>query len=174
LNHTGPLPATGPYNYKYRDNAAGVGVTAYVIDTGINQHHVEFEGRAFRGPKFVTGFPTVDEDVLGHGTHVSGTIAGKTFGVAKKATIVGIKVFNDADEDSRATTGDIVAALQHVLREVKSVNPPRKAVVNLSLGGGPSEFLDDAVADLVRGGIPVVVAAGNGNVCCLHRCQERI
>lgn len=76
---------------------------AYVLDTGINSEHVEFEGRAIRGRQFVTppraNVQTTDKDIQGHGTHCAGTIASRTYGVAKKATVVGVKVFNDLPDN---------------------------------------------------------------------------
>jgi subtilisin family serine protease len=144
---------------------------AYVVDTGINTDHVEFEGRAARGKKFVTeplpGTVTSDDDVHGHGTHCAGTIASRAYGVAKKVDVVGVKVFNDFDENNHpelagAMTSDIIGALQWVVAQVHEHKKP--SVVNMSLGGGLSKALDDAVAAVVRSGVVVCVAAGNGGV----------
>jgi subtilisin family serine protease len=154
------LPTAGPYAYKY--TTTGEGSIAYVLDTGINNKHVDFEGRASKGPKFVTSTtPISDEDTYGHGTHVAGTIAGKTYGVAKKAQVVGVKVFNDNPEPG-AFTSDIIKALEWVVKESKRHGKP--SVVNMSLGGGPSETMDKAVAATVRSGVVVCVAAGNNTV----------
>ncbi|KAB5542486.1 putative alkaline serine protease [Coniochaeta sp. 2T2.1] len=157
---------SGPYTYKYNEEAAGQGVVAYVLDTGINDKHVQFEGRASRGQKFVTrprpGVITDDNDHQGHGTHCAGTIGSKDYGVAKKVSIVGIKVFNDLppeDKMAGATTTDILAALEHVVEEYRRHGKP--SVVNLSLGGGPSETLDNAITATVRAGVVVCCAAGN-------------
>ncbi|KAK4232724.1 putative alkaline serine protease [Achaetomium macrosporum] len=151
------LPTTGPYIYNYVDT--GEGTTVYVIDTGIKDTHLEFDGRASKGPKFVTSpTPISDDDKSGHGTHVAGTIAGKTYGVAKKAKVVGIKVFNDAPRPG-ALTSDIIKALEWVLEEYRKTG--KSSVVNMSLSGGPSDALDRAVAAVVQGGVTVVVAAGN-------------
>merc|ERR1711977_323804 len=78
---------SSPFTYKYDDKAAGEGVIAYVIDTGINETHVEFGGRASKGPKFVKewiaqGKTVSDEDKDGHGTHCAGTIGSAAYGVA--------------------------------------------------------------------------------------------
>jgi subtilisin family serine protease len=160
LNSTGPLKTDSSYVYTYRSEASGAGVTAYIIDTGINDKHVDFEGRAKKGPVFVQG-GSGDTDVHGHGTHVAGTIGGKTYGVAKKVDLIGIKVFNDST--GSASTIDIIQALEWVVNDKNSTKPPKKAVANLSLGGGGSRVMDAAVAAAVREGVVVVVAAGNEN-----------
>jgi subtilisin family serine protease len=143
-----------------------------VLDTGINDKHEQFEGRATKGPKFVTPFPdrpnlvTSNNDEQGHGTHCAGTIGAKDYGVAKKVDIVGIKVFNDLpDNDPRAgaTNADIMAAIQYVVQQYKKHGKP--SVINLSLGGYPSEALDAEISAAVRAGVLVVCAAGNEEVC---------
>lgn len=158
---TKTVQETGPFAYNYRDDAAGQGTYVYVVDTGINETHTDFEGRAKKGPKFVTPNageqPSSDNDIEGHGTHCAGTIAGKTYGVAKKANVVGVKVFNDTTGGAR--TDDIIKALEWVVGDAAA--HPGKNVVNMSLGGGPSPALDTAVANAVRAGVVVCVAAGN-------------
>lgn len=87
--------AAGATEYVY-DETAGEGTTAYVFDTGIRLSHDEFEGRASFGINGVTGSTTQNgsnSDTDGHGTHVAATIAGKTYGVAKKANVIDVKVF---------------------------------------------------------------------------------
>ncbi|EAW19518.1 S8 family peptidase [Aspergillus fischeri NRRL 181] len=148
-----------PYSYTYRDDVAGSGTVAYVIDTGINDKHVEFEGRATKGPKFVSDNVSNDEDVHGHGTHCAGTIASRAYGVAKKANVVGVKVFGD--RTGTAQTSDIIKALEWVVSDVSVKGMGGRAVVNMSLGGPPSDALDAAVASTVRKGVVVCVAAGN-------------
>ncbi|EXM18271.1 protease [Fusarium oxysporum f. sp. vasinfectum 25433] len=148
-----------PYSYTYRDDAAGAGTVAYVIDTGINDQHVEFERRATKGPVFVSDGSASDEDVQGHGTHVAGTIGSRAYGVAKRASIVAVKVFSDVT--GFAQTSDIIKALEWVVGDVDSHGIKDRAVVNLSLGGGASAALDAAVASTVRHGVVVCVAAGN-------------
>ncbi|KAG7137150.1 Alkaline protease 1 like protein [Verticillium longisporum] len=157
ISQRGRVAPAGPWEYKYDANA-GAGTVAYILDTGIRDTHDEFEGRASKGPTFSQGRPASDEDRDGHGTHVAGTIGGKTYGVAKKAELVGVKVFND-DPQPGATNADIIRALEWVVDQVKSHGKP--SVVNMSLGGGASAALDAAVASTVRVGIVVVVAAGN-------------
>ncbi|KAM0330619.1 hypothetical protein ACHAQA_003568 [Verticillium albo-atrum] len=156
ISQRGRVAPTGPWEYRY--GAAGAGTVAYVLDTGINATHEEFGGRASKGPTFAEGRNASDDDRDGHGTHVAGTIAGKTYGVAKEAEVVGVKVFND-DPQPGATNGDIIKALEWVVDQSRSHGKP--SVVNLSLGGGRSDALDAAVAATVRAGVVVVVAAGN-------------
>ena len=81
--------AFGPTNYIY-DSSAGEGTYAYVVDSGVLDTHEEFEGRARLVYNSYPGTPMTDEN--GHGTHVAGTIASKTYGVAKKAKVFGIRV----------------------------------------------------------------------------------
>lgn len=80
---------------------------AYVIDTGVNIHHEEFEGRAVWGATIPVGDP--DEDGNGHGTHVAGTIASKTYGVAKKAKIVAVKVLRS---NGSGTMSDVLKGVE--------------------------------------------------------------
>lgn len=77
-------------NTYYYDTSAGAGTYGYVIDSGININHREFGGRASLGQNFVGGSHVDD---AGHGTHVAGTIGGSTYGVAKKANLISVKVF---------------------------------------------------------------------------------
>ncbi|KAK4233222.1 peptidase S8/S53 domain-containing protein [Achaetomium macrosporum] len=150
-----------------RLSSDGKGVVAYVLDTGINEKHVQFEGRATKGPMFVTppdpSIVTSNDDEQGHGTHCAGTIGSKDYGVAKKVDIVGIKVFNDLrrdhDERAGAQNADIMAAIEYVVQEFKEHGKP--SVINLSLGGPPYEPLDATVSAAVRAGVLVVCAAGN-------------
>ncbi|KAF9957719.1 hypothetical protein BGZ72_001480 [Mortierella alpina] len=146
----------GPYKYP---DSAGAGVTAYVLDSGINTAHVEFGGRAVMGANFIRGAPNTDDH--GHGTHVAGTIGGATYGVAKKVRLVGVKVLNY--QNSGANSG-MIQALDWIIR----VNKGKKAVVNMSIVGGRSNALNEAVDRVVRANIPVFVAAGNNprqNAC---------
>lgn len=125
----------------------------------MNKDHVDFESRASRWPKLVTSNPSAsDEDVMGHGTHVAGTVGGKDHGVAKKANIISIKIFSDITR--RARNDDIIKALEWVSSDAKLHG--KTGVVNMSLGGpGPNSSLNAAVAATVRSGVPVCVAAGN-------------
>ncbi|KAG0031060.1 hypothetical protein BGZ82_007151 [Podila clonocystis] len=143
------LNLTAPYYYQ---DQAGSGITAYVIDTGINTNHVEFEGRATMGANFINGAPNTDEN--GHGTHVAGIIGGRTFGVAKNVTLVGVKVLA---ADGRGSFAAIIAGMDWVASSARGT----KAIVNMSLGAGKSQSLDAVVNRIFNAGIAVVVAAGN-------------
>lgn len=155
-----------PYRYTYHDDAAGQGTVAYIIDTGINPNHVEFEGRASRGPKFVTSTPPAsDADIIGHGTHVAGTVGGRSYGVAKKVQIISIKVFSDITKKAR--NDDIILALGWVESDAKARG--KKAAVNMSFGGSYSPAMNAAVAATVRNGVVACVAAGN-EMASTSRC----
>ncbi|MGW1214532.1 S8 family peptidase [Streptomyces sp. NPDC002499] len=133
--------------------AGGNGVTVYVIDTGIRVTHKDFGGRASYGWDFV-GDDRTANDGNGHGTHVAGTIAGATYGVAKKAEVVAVRVLDNA---GAGTTAQVIAGIDWVTRHAR-----KPAVANLSLGGYRNAQLDAAVRTSIASGVTYTVAAGNG------------
>ncbi|CAM1504699.1 Fc.00g022900.m01.CDS01 [Cosmosporella sp. VM-42] len=139
------------------DESAGSGITAYVVDTGIKITHTEFEGRATFGANFVN---TVDDDENGHGTHVSGTIGGATFGVAKKVDLVAVKVL---DANGGGSNTGVLQGMQFVVDDVEKKAISGKAVMNMSLGGSFSDAINKAIENLRAAGVVPVVAAGNEN-----------
>ncbi|KAI1173576.1 subtilase [Nemania sp. FL0916] len=142
-------------NYIF-DDSAGEGITAYIVDTGIRTTHTEFQGRAVMGFNAIEGSANTDEN--GHGSHVSGTIGGATFGVAKKVTLVGVKVL---DADGGGTSADVLDGLNFLESDVREKKLAGKAVMNMSLGGGKSQATNNAIAAVAAAGIVPVVAAGN-------------
>jgi subtilisin family serine protease len=143
-----------PLDAKFTNPNSGSGVKAFVVDTGVAASNQDFEGRV------VSGFTAINDgngflDCNGHGTHVAGTIASKTYGVAKQATIVPVRVL---DCNGSGYLSGVVSGLDWIAQNW-SVGTP--AVVNLSLGGGISSTLDASVESLVSKGLTVVVAAGN-------------
>jgi cerevisin len=157
----------GTFNkYLYSDDG-GEGVDAYVIDTGTNTEHVDFEGRAKWGYTAPAGDP--DKDGNGHGTHCSGTIAGKKYGVAKKANVYAVKVLrsNGSGSMSDVIKGVDWASKSHQDQVKLAKDGKRKgfkgSVANMSLGGGKTTLLDKAVDAAVANGIHFAVAAGNDN-----------
>ncbi|MGW1714066.1 S8 family peptidase [Streptomyces sp. NPDC002156] len=145
------LPLSGTYTYP---DTAGAGVTAYVIDTGVRITHSQISGRATNGYDAVDG-DNVAQDGNGHGTHVATTIAGSTYGVAKAAKIVAVRVLNNAGS---GTTAGVVAGIDWV-----TANHSGPSVANMSLGGGASTALDTAVANSIASGVTYAVAAGNSS-----------
>ncbi|KAH8906338.1 subtilisin-like protein [Coniochaeta sp. PMI_546] len=139
------------------DSTAGQGITAFVVDTGILVSHSEFQGRATFAANFVND---VDTDENGHGSHVAGTIGGRTFGVAKRVNLVAVKVL---DADGSGTNSGVLAGMNFVVSNVTASNLAGKAVMNMSLGGGRSRAINDAINALTAAGVVPVVAAGNEN-----------
>ncbi|CAO3572843.1 unnamed protein product [Mortierella alpina] len=137
--------------YYYND-AAGQGVTAYILDTGILAAHPDFNGRASLGLNLIAGSPNTDEN--GHGTYVAGILGGLKHGVAKKVTLVGVKVL---DASGSGSTSGVVAGMDWVAKTAVA----GKAVVNMSLGGAKSKAIDDAAARLYAQNIPLITAAGS-------------
>jgi subtilisin family serine protease len=144
------LPLSNSYTYNF----TGAGVTAYIIDTGIRVSHNEFGGRASSGYDFVDNDSNSD-DCNGHGTHVSGTVGGSTYGVAKGVALVGVRVLNCSGS---GTTSGVIAGINWV-----TSNHAAKAVANMSLGGGISTALDNAVSNSIASGVVYAIAAGNSN-----------
>jgi subtilisin family serine protease len=144
------LPLNSTYNY----NVDGTGVHAYIIDTGVRLTHSEFTGRIGTAYDAVTAGGTAN-DCQGHGTHVAGTVAGTTWGLAKKATVHPVRVL---DCNGSGTTADVVEGMDWV-----AANHVKPAVANMSLGGGASQATDDAVQRMFAAGVTVAVAAGNDN-----------
>lgn len=143
-----------PLDSNYTNLASGQGVNVYVVDTGIRSSHEDFGNRVLPGFSAITdGRGTVDCN--GHGTHVAGTIAGATYGVAKEANLVPVRVM---DCDGAGSLSTVVAGLDWISRNVAAGS---RAVVNLSIGGGVSPTLDSMVDSLAGRGITVVSAAGN-------------
>lgn len=138
---------------RFTTRATGRGVSAYVVDTGLNYSHVEFTGRIAAGVDVVDGGRA--DDCNGHGTHVAGTLAGSQFGVAKAARIHPVRVL---DCQGLGSTSDVIAGIEWVTRHHQRTTP---AVANLSLGGGTSRALDAAVRASIRDNITYVVAGGN-------------
>ncbi|KAI1925675.1 Secreted subtilisin-like serine protease sub4 [Ophidiomyces ophidiicola] len=147
----------GSDTYVY-DESAGRGIIIYGVDSGIDVSHPDFEGRATWGTNTVDND---DTDGNGHGTHTAGTFAGSTYGVAKHATIVGVKVLDAGGSGSNSA---IIAGIDWCVNHARENNALGRAVMNLSLGGGYSEATNSAAERAVAAGIFLAVAAGNDNV----------
>jgi len=148
--------------YEY-DPSGGEGVDVYVIDTGINIKHAEFEGRAYWGATMPEN--DVDEDGNGHGTHCAGTIASRKYGVAKSANVIAVKVLGSNGSGSMS---DVVGGVEFAAKAAKEKRARAEknhkgSVANMSLGGGKSPALDRAVNAAVDSGMHFAVAAGNDN-----------
>lgn len=153
-----------PLNDTYEFPSDGTGVNAYVIDTGVRITHEDFGGRASHG------YDTVDDDddatdCNGHGTHVAGTIGATTWGVAKNVNIIGVRVLSCSGS---GTLAGVIAGIDWVTE-----NHVKPAVANMSLGGGASDALDEAVRRSVLAGVTQVVAAGNSNTNACSQSPAR-
>ena len=145
------IDARGGIDGSYTYPNDGTGVTAYIIDTGINSGSSDFTGRIGTGMDFVDG--GLPDDCHGHGTHVAGTVGGTKYGVAKNVTIVAVRVLNC---QGSGTDAGVIAGIDWA-----AGRSARPAVANMSLGGGLSLSLNDAVQRATNAGIVMAVAAGN-------------
>lgn len=152
-------PLYGNYDYI----RTGFGVTAYVIDSGIETSHPEFGGRAFTGPDYVGDGRLYCH---GHGTHVAGIIGSNSYGVAKAVQLVSLRIL---DCNIEGTAGNLIAALEWV-----RANARKPAVVNLSLVDFANYTIDVAVRSVINAGITVVAAAGNDTADACNYSPARV
>jgi subtilisin family serine protease len=180
------LPLDEQYSYP---SSAGNGVSVCIIDTGLRDSHDEFAGRVIEGRNFAVndtgllglgGLPLIGPivniggetdpedttDCNGHGTHVASTATGTVYGVAKNAFISAVRVLDCSGAGSNA---DVIAGVDWVAE-----NHQAPAVANMSLGGGNSEALDDAVRGAIEQGVTFVVAAGNSDADACSGSPNRV
>jgi subtilisin family serine protease len=154
-----------PLNNTYSYTPTGSGVKAYIIDTGIRTSHQQFGGRA------ISGFDAVDggaaDDCNGHGTHVAGTVGGATYGVAKSVTLVAVRVLNCGGS---GTNSGVIAGIDWVTGNHAA---GERAVANMSLGGGASSAIDNAVTNSINDGVTYAIAAGNSNANACNSSPAR-
>ncbi|KAJ4299049.1 hypothetical protein N0V90_004293 [Kalmusia sp. IMI 367209] len=146
----------GAEDYIY-DSSAGQGNYNYVVDTGVRTTHQEFEGG-----RAVWGYNAVNDkntDNAGHGTHVAGIMVDSTYGVAKKATVVAVKIF----EGNSGQMSTVIAGFNWAVNDIVAKNRTNTAVINMSLGGAASATWDAAITAAWNQGVLAVVAAGNEN-----------
>ena len=149
-----------PLNSTFTASAKGAGVDAYIVDTGILSTHSDFTGRMGAGYSAISDGNGTN-DCNGHGTHVAGTTAGTTYGIAKSATLIPVRVL---DCTGSGLNSGVIAGLDWIISHHTAGTP---AVANMSLGGGASAALDLAVQNVINDGVVMAVAAGNDglNAC---------
>ena len=154
-----------PLNAVYSYTTTGAGVNAYIIDTGVRRTHTQFGGRAFIGFDAI-GDGQNTNDCNGHGTHVAGTVGGSTYGVAKAVRLYAVRVLSCSGSGS---TSGVIAGVDWV-----TANHVDPAVANMSLGGGASTALDNAVRNSIAAGVTYAVAAGNSNANAANSSPARV
>ena len=161
------LPLNSSYQYNFAGLYGTSAVDAYIIDTGILSSHVEFTGRVRAGYSSIKDrYGT--EDCNGHGTHVSGTVGGTTYGVAKKVRLTPVRVL---DCKGSGSWSGVLAGIDWVVSNHQAGVP---AVANMSLGGGVSSAVDTAVSNMIADGVVVAVAAGNSNADACASSPARV
>lgn len=154
---------TLPLNQSYSFSNSANEVNVYVIDTGILLSHGDFGGRAQAGFDALGGNSV---DCNGHGTHVAGTIGSRTYGVAKEAKLIAVRVL---DCDGSGTMSGVISGVEWV-----TANHTKPAAANMSLGGAVSQALDDAVKASIQSGVTYAVAAGNENTSACNSSPSRV
>ncbi len=163
-----------PLDEVYHHTRTGSGVAVYVIDTGIRGTHVDFGGRVALGYDAVTSGGDGWNDCNGHGTHVAGTVGGTTYGIAKAATLVPVRVLGC---NGSGTWSGVIAGVDWVTQQHQAANADgavRASVANMSLGGGANTSVDSAVRRSVDAGVTYTLAAGNDNVDACTRSPARV
>jgi subtilisin family serine protease len=163
LWHLKAMNPSGMNNFRSNQGFDGEGTIAYIIDTGVNKDHVDFEGRVVGGWNIVDNNDDFS-DIDGHGTHVAGSVAGRTTGVAPNALIWGVQVFYFPSPGEGPYTGDSLVgqALEKIVEKVTANG--EKAVVNMSLGGrGQNTAYQQVIDAAIAAGVNIVVAAGNSD-----------
>lgn len=144
-------------DYEFHNQNVGSGVDVYVIDSGIEINHDILKYNSYMLKDYTKDEDNVDYN--GHGTHVSGIIGGRKYGVANNVKMYGLKVF---DSSGSGSTLDIIRAMYEVLK--RCIHKNKKCVVNMSLGGPYQQIYNDMINDMMLHNIIVVVAAGNSNM----------
>lgn len=160
VSRNSKLPINASVNYYHDSRFQGEGVFVYIVDTGVNKDHPEFEGRAIFGADFTS---EGGGDQNNHGSHVAGIVGSKSYGVAKKVTLVEVKALDKLGQGSLST---VLEALEFTVNDRRNRGVP--GVVNLSLGSSRNLVLNQAIEAAFDSGLVVVVAAGNANIdACL-------
>ena len=154
-----------PLDNSYTYNQTGQGVNAYIIDTGMRATHQQFAGRVGNGFTAINDGQGTN-DCNGHGTHVAGTTGGTTYGVAKQVTLHAVRVLGC---NGSGSTSGVIAGVDWVTQ-----NHVKPAVANMSLGGGVSTTLDQAVANSIAAGVSFAIAAGNSNADACSSSPARV
>lgn len=145
------LPLSGSYSYNATSTQQSA-VRAYIIDTGIETSHPDFGTRAMA---VYDAFGGNGQDCNGHGTHVAGTVGGKTYGIAKYVLLRAVRVL---DCNGSGSNSGVIAGMDWV-----AANKISPAVANMSLGGGYSSAVNSSANNLAASGVFLAVAAGNSN-----------
>ncbi|WP_214414055.1 S8 family peptidase [Sphaerisporangium fuscum] len=154
-----------PLDHSYGYPSTAPTVTAYILDTGIRTSHRQFGGRASVGADEV-GDGRDGQDCAGHGTHVSGTVGGTDYGVAKQVKLVAVRVLDCSGHGSAST---VIAGVDWI-----TAHAVKPAVVNMSLNGTASNSEDAAINKSISSGVTYVVSSGNGNTDACKNSPGRI
>lgn len=160
------LPLDGSYAYNTQGSChknSKVNIETYIVDTGCDVDHPEYEGRA----EFLENFTGDGKNTDGnsHGSHCAGIVGSKTYGVCKDANIKCVKVL---DSQGSGTTSGVIKGLNYVFNrhlQNEKKNPNVRSIMSMSLGGGFSVAMNRLVEKMIKSSntFYIVAAAGNEN-----------
>ncbi|MCA1711137.1 MAG: S8 family serine peptidase [Actinobacteria bacterium] len=146
---------------------SGTGVTVAVLDSWVDRAHKDFEGRVLAGADCIGGTckdGPATSDKCDHGTHVAGTVASSSFGVAPKARVLPVRVLT-----YDAGSGNCVGQPDDVAAGIRWAVAHGAQILNLSLGPdvpglSQSTAIPTAVREAAAADVLVVFSAGNNSL----------
>lgn len=166
-----PSSQTTPWGVTRVGGASAATATAWVIDSGIDLDHPDLNVDVGRSANFVSRGKNSPDDGNGHGTHVAGTIGAVdngigVVGVASGAAVVAVRVLDNGGSGAYSW---VIAGVDYV-----AANAANGDVANMSLGGPPSDALDDAVRAAAASGVKFALAAGNSDADAANSSPARV
>jgi len=153
---------------NFTTSYTGLGVNIYILDTGINKSHPELIENVRESVSFLSSGETDDN---GHGTHISGMVAGKYIGIAKRGNVISVKVLNKNGDGSTST---VIKGIDWVIKNQKKKYNNDPSIILMAFGGVGNAQLDNAVQIALRNGHVPIISAGNLDTDACYYSPSRL